>query len=201
MPRITLAPLCKLALLCHLTTPVLLPVISLAAPATKANTSKSNAAKANESEKKGSAMVGMNFEKGITTITSKQLVLKSAERKFVYTGAVEVLKDDMTLKCDILEGNYGQDNKITDLVAKSNVFITQGEGTKAKGNRAVYNKKNETVTLTENPEIEQNGSILSADKITLFIKEDRSTAEGTVKVKLVEGAEGKDKTSLKSALK
>jgi lipopolysaccharide transport protein LptA len=182
----------------HITLPITAPLmftvislLTLASPASAEVAKKS----------KDNTLMSVNFEKGITTITSKELTLKSAERKFIYTGSVEVLKDDMTLKCDILEGMYGEDNQITDLVARNNVFITQGEGTKAKSNKAVYNKKNETVTLTENPEIEQKGSILSADKITMFIKEDRSTAEGTVKVKLVEGADGDKKSPLTSVVK
>ena len=124
-----------------------------------------------------------------TYIRSDSLSLKSKERVFMYTGNVNVTQGDMTLMSDSVEGKYTEQNKIEQLVAKNNVTITRGEELKARGEQALYNALAGTVTLTENPEVEQNGSILTADKITIYLADNRSVAEGDVRVKLIKSEE------------
>ena len=125
-----------------------------------------------------------------TYIRSDSLSLKSKDRVFVYTGNVNVTQGDMTLISDLVEGKYTEQNKIEQLVAKNNVTITRGEELKARGEQALYNAVAGTVTLTENPEVEQNGSILTADKITIYLADNRSVAEGDVRVKLMKTDDG-----------
>lgn len=122
-------------------------------------------------------------------VKSDSLSLQSKERVFVYTGNVEVTQGDMVLNSDAVEGKYTEKNKIQSLTAKKNVVITRGEELKARGEQALYDAVAGTVTLTENPEVEQNGSILTADKITIFLADNRSVAEGDVRVKLIKAAE------------
>lgn len=125
------------------------------------------------------------FGKLPTYIKSNSLSLKQKERVFVYSGSVEVRQGDMILTADTLEGRYNERNEVQELVASSNVVILKGENIRANGNRAVYKQATETVTLTENPELQQEGSVLTADSITIFLQENRSSAEGNVRVKLV----------------
>lgn len=143
-------------------------------------------------KQKGSEM-GMkmddNFSSLPTFITSNQLSLDTEKRAFTYSGTVEVKHGDMVLKCDVLDGYYDEQNQIQRMVARSNVVILKGENTKATSQHAVYEKTSNTVTLTENPLLEQNGSELSADKITVELETNKSTAEGDVRVKLI-GKEG-----------
>jgi len=120
-----------------------------------------------------------------TYITSNSLTLNSVDRVFVYKGNVSVKKGDMTLTSDTLEGKYGEDNKIKQLIAKNNVVITKGEGIKATSNKAIYEADKELVTLVDNPELTQDGSILTADIVKVFLQENRSIAEGQVNMKLV----------------
>lgn len=132
-----------------------------------------------------------SFGKQPTYIKSNSLVLRSKDRVFVYSGDVEVRQGDMTLTSETLEGKYDQNNDIQELVAFNNVVIVKGENIRANGNRAIYRKENETVTLTENPEMQQEGSVLTADAITIFLNENRSQAEGNVRVKLVQDTKAK----------
>ena len=127
-----------------------------------------------------------------TYVKSDSLTLKSAERLFVYSGNVEVRQGDMILTSTTLEGKYSENNQIEQLLALVNVVLTKGETIRATGEKAIYDAATSTVTLTENPELQQEGSILTADVIKIFLKENRSTAEGTVRVKLVkkEGQSG-----------
>ncbi|MCB0310345.1 MAG: hypothetical protein KDD42_03870 [Bdellovibrionales bacterium] len=131
------------------------------------------------------------LDDGPTLINADKLFLKAKERFFVYTGNVDVTHGDLHLTSDILEGKYSESNEITELVAKKNVVIVKGENIKAYSQRATYEKSSETLLLTENPSVEQDGSNLSADAIRIFLNEDRSVAEGTVRVKMLKAEEEK----------
>ncbi len=121
-----------------------------------------------------------------TYINSQSLTLKNQERVFEYAGNVEVKHGDMTLHSDFLDGKYNDKNQIEELVARKNVVMTKGDKMKAKCERAVYNARTRIITLMDNPELEQSGSTLAADAIKVFLDENRSIAEGQVRVKITE---------------
>jgi lipopolysaccharide export system protein LptA len=127
-----------------------------------------------------------DFNKSPTFINADSLQLSTQSRQFLYKGNVEVKHGDMTLTAELLEGTYNEQNKIQRLTARQNVVILKGSDIRATSNNANYEADKEVVTLTENPELTQNGSMLSADLIRLFLKEDRSEAQGQVRVKLVQ---------------
>lgn len=135
----------------------------------------------------------LGIEKGSnnepTYIKSNTLKLEAKPRVFTYEGSVEVKNGDLLIYCESLVGTYSEKNEIEQLTATRNVVIHKGEKLHGTGQRAVYSRANETVVLTENPELQQEGSVLSADKITMFLKDDRSAAEGNVRVKVVKKAD------------
>ena len=126
-----------------------------------------------------------DFGKLPTYIKADTLTLKSLERVFAYSGNVEVRQGDLTLTCDIVEGKYSEKNQIEELTARNNVTVLKGENIRVTGQRAVYDAAAETITMSESPELQQNDSILTADSIKVFLKENRSVAEGAVRVKVV----------------
>lgn len=126
-----------------------------------------------------------DFQKDPTYIKSTSLTLKNTERVFVYSGQVEVKHGGMIMTCSLLEGNYDENNQIQTLTAKENVVITKGDTIRATSGRAFYEASKETLTLTESPELLQKGNVLTADAITIFLEEDRSTASGQVRVKVI----------------
>jgi lipopolysaccharide transport protein LptA len=124
-------------------------------------------------------------------IKSNTLTLESRERVFTYRGNVEATKGDMKITSEVMRGNYDEENRIKTITAEGNVAITRGEDLKATSNRAVYTVATATIVLTEGPEVINNGNALTADKVTLFLNEDRSEAEGEVRVKVIkQGEEG-----------
>jgi lipopolysaccharide transport protein LptA len=127
-----------------------------------------------------------DFESTPTYIKSDSLTLRSAERKFLYSGNVELKNGEMTLTSEKLDGNYSESQELENLVATGDVVIIKGQAIRASGDKAVFDNKARTVVLTGSPEIKQDGSILSADLIRIFLDEDRSVAEGQVRVKLIE---------------
>jgi lipopolysaccharide export system protein LptA len=130
-----------------------------------------------------------------TIINSDSLQLNSETRVFTYKGNVHVVQGDMTLTSEELEGRYNQANEIQQLVARNNVHIVKGEKINATSNKAVYTAANEILTLTENPEILQGASVLTADVVKIYLKENRSEAEGQVRVKLIKDDKAKEKSA------
>lgn len=161
--------------------PVATPVAT-AAPATPAP----------EAVKELGNLAGPDFDisKEPTNISANSLTLLNEKRTFTYEGKVVVTQGDMTLTCDTLDGNYSDKNEIQKITARQNVEIIKGADMKAHGQRAEYDAVSRTIVLTETPSVEQNGSILSADIIRIFIDENRSTAEGNVKVTLKNTGDG-----------
>ncbi len=130
-----------------------------------------------------------DFNKAPTYITSNKLTLLSGQRLLQYTGKVHVIHQQMDLTCDRMEATYNEKNEIQQIVAFDNVFIKNGPNVQARSEKAVYTQADETVTLTENPELVREGSVLSADLIRIFLEEERSVAEGEVRVKLIQKTE------------
>lgn len=124
-----------------------------------------------------------------TIITSNNLSLDTKSRIFTYTGNVKAIQGDLTLTSEELEGYYDEKNQITQIIAKRNVVITKGPDTTATGGKGVYTAKDRTIVLTQSPTLEQKGSKLESDVVTVFLDENRSEASGTVRVKLVKAPE------------
>ena len=118
-------------------------------------------------------------------IKSDTLNLDSKERVFTYRGNVHVTKGDLIITSDILVGRYAEDQQLENILCKGNVVVTRGSEMRATSNRAFYNVKSAKIELTEEPELNRNGNVLAADKIIVFVDEDRSEAEGNVRVKVI----------------
>lgn len=135
------------------------------------------------------------FQDEPTYIKADTLNLNAKIREFTYRGNVNVKQGDLRMTSETLTGDYDQNNEVQNLVATTHVLITKGPSIRATSERALYEKESETITLTENPEVQQNGSILTADRVIIYLLEDRSVAEGQVRVKLAnndsDGDEGR----------
>ncbi|HMP49323.1 MAG TPA: LptA/OstA family protein [Oligoflexia bacterium] len=127
------------------------------------------------------ALGGGGDSKGPVFIKSDSLMLDSKDRLFTYKGNVRVVRDDLEITTDIMIGRYGENQELESILCQSNVVITRGESMRATSNRAFYNLKS--------AKIARDGNLLAADKITIFVDEDRSEAEGNVRVKVIKADE------------
>lgn len=118
-------------------------------------------------------------------IKSDSLELNSKDRIFTYRGNVEMVRDDVTITAHSVEGRYDTENRLETVLCVGNVVITKGESMKATSDRGLYKVAVGVVELTEGPELYREGNVLAADKITVFLNEDRSEAEGNVRVKVI----------------
>lgn len=130
-----------------------------------------------------------SFGKLPTNITSDALTFNAKDRVFAYQGNVQVTQGDMRLTSKTLEGTYNEKNELQKLVAKGDVLITK-QDIQATGQIASYDAVAAIVTLTDNPQLQQKESILRADKIKIFLNENRSQAEGDVRVTFVNTKDG-----------
>ena len=130
-----------------------------------------------------------SFGKLPTNITSDSLTFNAKNRVFAYQGNVQVTQGDMRLTSKTLEGTYSEKNELLKLVARGDVFISK-QDIQATGQIASYDAVASVVTLTENPQLQQKESILRADKIKIFLNENRSQAEGDVRVTFVNTKDG-----------
>lgn len=125
-----------------------------------------------------------SFGKLPTNVTADSLSFNSQKRIFAYQGNVIVTQGDMRLTSKLLEGAYNELNQLQKLTAKGDVLITK-QDIQASGQTAIYDAVASIITLTDNPQLSQNESILTADRIKIFLKENRSQAEGDVRVTFV----------------
>lgn len=125
-----------------------------------------------------------DFGKLPTNITSDTLTLNAKTRIFTYKGNVTVTQGDMTLVSKIVEGSYSEKNEIQKIIARGDVVITKAE-IKATSQLATYDAVAGIITLTENPQLQQGESVLIADRIKVYVRENRSQAEGNVRVTFV----------------
>lgn len=125
-------------------------------------------------------------------IQSDTLGLNSKERIFTYKGNVKIKRGDVDITTDIMVGKYAENQELETIVCQGNVVVTRPPETRATSNRAYYNIKSGKIELTENPELAKGSNVLVADKIIMYVDEDKSEAEGNVRVKVVK-AEGEDK--------
>ncbi len=122
-------------------------------------------------------------------IRSDSFQLDAKNRIFHYRDNVEVVKGDLTITADIMTGKYDESSQLREMIAENNVVVTRGDRLRATSNRAVYDIPKDTVVMTEGPELNDRGNVLDADKVTILVKEDRSFAEGHVRVKVTKGNE------------
>ncbi len=114
-----------------------------------------------------------------------------------FTGEVEAKRSDFTVYCGKMVIYYKKSpqesqseapsTRIEKIVATGNVKIIRTQGGVATGEQAVYYQKDEKLVLTGSPRVKQNDNSVEGDRITLFLKEDRSVVESSpdTKVKAV----------------
>lgn len=118
-------------------------------------------------------------------IQSVSLRLDTKKRVFSYSGNVEVRQGDLHVTGEYMTGFYNEASEIEQIVMERSVVITKGKEMRATSERAEYDVNQATIVLSQAPELLREGNILSADKIILFLDEERSEAEGNVRVKLL----------------
>jgi|SRR5579884_1467163 len=132
------------------------------------------------------------------SITSNKMTMKSLENKIIFEGAVYIKKGDLIIQSDradvfmsdrnsggsskapsmFLNQSANGDREVSRIETIGNVNIQQGEK-HAKGQKGVYDQKEDTIVLTGDPEVWEPDYRVKGRIITLFISENRSLVEGS----------------------
>lgn len=111
-------------------------------------------------------------------ITSDTMKAAELSRQVEFTGNVTLKKEEMTLYADTAVVFYGERSKsIREIEATGNVVVRK-EGSIAHANRAHYYSSDEKIVLTGDARILENENEIGGDRITLFLRNERSIVEG-----------------------
>jgi lipopolysaccharide export system protein LptA len=96
----------------------------------------------------------------------------------IFTGDVTLKKENMTLSSDSMIVFYDAGSKeVRQIDAHGNVVVRK-DSRVAFSNDASYFSRDEKIVLTGDARIIENENQLGGEKITLFMRDDRSLVEG-----------------------
>ncbi len=111
-------------------------------------------------------------------ITSNRMEAEKLGDKVTFLGNVILKREGMTLSSDSMVVFYDTATKdIREIEAYGNVVVHQ-DGRVAFSNNASYFSREEKIVLTGDARIIENENQIGGEKITLFMRDDRSIVEG-----------------------
>ena len=134
-------------------------------------------------------------------INATSLEVRDKDRKATFSGAVQVVQGDTTLKCKTLDVYYEQgavagakapqpalpssptangQQQIRRLEAKGGVYVTQKDQT-ATGDSGIFDLKSNTMTLHGNVTITQGENVVRGDRLVVDMTTGVSRVEGVVR--------------------
>ncbi|TMB72981.1 MAG: lipopolysaccharide transport periplasmic protein LptA [Deltaproteobacteria bacterium] len=138
---------------------------------------------AKEETKKGASGFEIN-KKDPIYITADWMEVDQNKNTITYKGRVVTIQADMTMRSEALIAYYDPETKqMRQIVAEGKVNATQGNRV-ATGEKAVFDDKSKTVTLTGNPVMRQGNSQVTGTKVVYYMDQDRAIAEGDGKVRV-----------------
>ena len=120
-------------------------------------------------------------------IFARSTVISLTNRSAIYTDQVRVVDARSEIQCELLtiSGSTAGGNEITSVIAERAVKILNlQDGSRATGQRALYNVTNNLVTLTGNPAIENAQGRMGGDKVILDREHNELITLGTVEMNL-----------------
>ena len=117
-------------------------------------------------------------------ITSDWMEVDQIKNTITYKGRVVTVQADMTMRSETLIAYYDVGMKqMKQIVLEGKVNAVQGNRM-ATGEKAVFDDKAKTMTLTGNPVMRQGNSQVTGTKVVYFMEQDRAVAEGDGKIRV-----------------
>lgn len=117
-------------------------------------------------------------------ITSDWMEVDQKKNTITYKGRVVTIQSEMTMRSEVLTAVYDPEMKqMKQIIAEGKVNATQGNRV-ATGDKAIFDEKAKTVTLTGNPVMRQGNSQVMGSRIIYYIEQDRAVAEGKDQVRV-----------------
>ena len=143
-------------------------------------------------------------------IEATTLEVRDKQRIATFSGNVNVVQGDTTMRCKVLVVHYDSDQasggmkaaspgpggsqQITRLEAKGNVIVTQAEQT-ATGDHGNFDMKANTITLTGNVVVSQGKNVLRGERLVVDMttgvsRVDAGASRGPVRMLIEPGKDG-----------
>jgi lipopolysaccharide export system protein LptA len=117
-------------------------------------------------------------------ITADWMEVDQNKNTITYKGRVVTVQAEMTMRSETLVAYYDPEMKqMKQIIAEGKVNATQGNRV-ATGEKAVFDDKTKTVTLTGNPVMRQGNSQVSGTRVIYYMDQDRAIAESDGKVRV-----------------
>lgn len=116
-----------------------------------------------------------------TEVTSNNFRLDLPKSQGIFTGEVRVTDKKFTMEADELVVYFNEQNQVQRLVARGDVKIFQANDKSATCRQAEYILADQTLKLTGDPVVSQQGNRITGTLITLFTDSDRMDVEGSTK--------------------
>jgi lipopolysaccharide export system protein LptA len=127
-------------------------------------------------------------------IESRTLELDDELKRVTFTGDVDARQENLVIKCDKMVVFYESqplendtqnvESKIKEIVATGSVKINRDQGGIATAQKAVYFQKDDKLVLTGKPMVKQKNDFVEGERITVFLKENRTIVESGSKKKV-----------------
>lgn len=129
----------------------------------------------------GDSLKGQIFgESKPIDITSDSLKVFHKDHYALFTGHVVADRKDWKLHCDELRTEYDARGLVDRLICNGKVLVLMGQK-EARGDKAVFDNKNEIITITGNPSL-KDGEDQMAGEIVMF-----NLADDTVQIEKPRG--------------
>jgi lipopolysaccharide export system protein LptA len=112
-------------------------------------------------------------------ITSESLEADNKQSTVTFKGNVVAKQGDMVIVADTMTVDYEQEGGIKTVQASGNVKMSQADRV-ATGTRIIFYNPEQKIVMTGNPKIWQGDNLISCDKITVLLEEDKIFFEGKV---------------------
>lgn len=126
---------------------------------------------------------------GPVVIHSNKLEADDRAHTITFWEDVKASREDFTIYCQKMVVHLKKETKdrktekdapkIDRIVATGKVKIDRSLGGIATAHQAVYHQETEKLVLTGDPVVKQGDDFVAGDRITLFLREDRSVVEGS----------------------
>ena len=124
----------------------------------------------------------LKSSKSKLTYHCDEITMLNRENRIQCRGHAVVKRDDLTIKCDILEVITDDKHNPKRVLCMENVFMKTADG-ESKSEKAEYDAEKEVVTLSGNPKLKRGDSEIAGETIIYDIKNERlrvKQGKGTV---------------------
>ncbi len=131
------------------------------------------------------------------SITSEKMVFQNLKDKIIFEGTVVIKKEGLLLESDraeifligskTLSEEEKEGQQVSKIIASGNVRIKRGSQ-RATAEKGVFDRVNDVIILSGNPELWEEGYRIKGREITFFVNEERTlVAESEVVIQNTSG--------------